>query len=94
MTTIVSDWHDIGAVVDHLQALRGVSQLSLVAWSLGGPRAAGFAAQHPDKVEKLVLLAPAYSHDTAATPPAQVPAMGPAMNVQSRDDLHKHRVLH
>jgi pimeloyl-ACP methyl ester carboxylesterase len=87
MTTIVSDWHDIGAVVDHLLALRGVSQLSLVAWSLGGPRAAGFAAQHPDKIEKLVLLAPAYSRDTAAAPPARVPAMGPAMNVQSRDDL-------
>ena len=87
MTTIVSDWHDIGSVADHLLALRGVSQLSLVAWSLGGPRAAGYAAQHPDKVDKLVLLAPAYSRDTAAAPPAQVPAQGPAMNIQSRDDL-------
>jgi pimeloyl-ACP methyl ester carboxylesterase len=87
MTTIASDWHDIGAVVDHLLALRNVPQLSLVAWSLGGPRAAGFAAQHPDKVQKLVLLAPAYSRDTAATPPALVPAKGPAMNIQSRDDL-------
>ena len=87
MTTIASDWHDIGAVVDHLLALRNVSQLSMVAWSLGGPRAAGFAAQHPDKVAKLVLLAPAYSRDTAALPPAQVPAQGPAMNIQSRDDL-------
>src|SRR5207249_4229998 len=85
MTTIVSDWHDIGSVVDHLLALRGVSQLSLVAWSLGGPRAAGYAAQHPDKVDKLVLLAPAYSRDTAAAPPAQVPAQGPAMNIQSRN---------
>src|SRR5437763_9298966 len=87
MTTIASDWHDIDSVIEHLLALRGVSQLSLVAWSLGGPRAAGFAAQHPDKVEKLVLLAPAYSRDTAAAPPAQVPAQGPAMNIQSRNDL-------
>jgi pimeloyl-ACP methyl ester carboxylesterase len=87
MTTIASDWHDIGAVVDHLMALRNVPQLSLVAWSLGGPRAAGFAAQHPDKVQKLVLLAPAYSRDTATTPPALVPAKGPAMTIQSRDDL-------
>src|SRR5262245_25160079 len=39
MTTIQSDWHDLGAVVDHLLALRNVSQVSLVAWSLGGPRA-------------------------------------------------------
>src|SRR5438105_5103892 len=87
MTSIVSDWHDIGSVIEHLLALRGVSQLGMVAWSLGGPRAAGYAAQHPDKVEKLVLLAPAYSRDTAAAPPAQVPAQGPAMNIQSRDDL-------
>ena len=64
MTTIASDWHDIGAVVDHLLALRDVSQLSMVAWSLGGPRAGGYAAQHPEKVQKLVLLAPAYSRDT------------------------------
>ncbi len=87
MATIASDWHDIGTVVDHLLALRNVSQLSMVAWSLGGPRAAGYSAQHPDKVQKLVLLAPAYSRDTAATPPAQVPAKGPAMNIQSRADL-------
>jgi pimeloyl-ACP methyl ester carboxylesterase len=87
MTTITSDWNDLGAVVDHLLALRNVSQVSLVAWSLGGPRAAGYAAQNPGKVQKLVLLAPAYSRDTAATPPAQVPAKGPAMNTQSRADL-------
>jgi pimeloyl-ACP methyl ester carboxylesterase len=87
MTTIASDWHDLGAVVDHLLALRGVSQLSLGAWSLGGPRAAGYAAQNPGKVSKLVLLAPAYSRETAANPPAQVPANGVAMNKQSRADL-------
>jgi pimeloyl-ACP methyl ester carboxylesterase len=87
MTTIASDWHDLGVVVDHLLALRGVSQLSLGAWSLGGPRAAGYAAQNPGKVSKLVLLAPAYSRDTAVNPPAQVPANGAAMTKQSRADL-------
>src|SRR5260221_10014938 len=70
MTTIASDWNDIGAVVDYLRALRGASQVSMVSWSLGGPRAAGYAAQNPDKVGKLVLLAPAYSRDTSATRPA------------------------
>jgi pimeloyl-ACP methyl ester carboxylesterase len=87
MTTIASDWNDIGAVVDHLLALRHVSQVSMVAWSLGGPRAGGYAAQHPDKVQKLVFLAPAYSRDTAAKPPVQVPAAGPAMNTQSHDEF-------
>lgn len=87
LTTIASDWNEIGAVVDHLLALRHVSQVSLVAWSLGGPRAGGYAAQHSDKVQKLVLLAPAYDRNTAANPPGQVPAAGAAMNTQSRDAL-------
>jgi pimeloyl-ACP methyl ester carboxylesterase len=87
MTTIASDWNDIGAVVDYLRALRGAPQVSMVSWSLGGPRAAGYAAQNPDKVGKLVLLAPAYSRETSATPPAPLPAAGAAMNTQSRDEF-------
>lgn len=87
MTTIASDWHEIGAVIDHLLSLRRVPRVSIVAWSLGGPRAGGYAAQHPDKVQKLVLLAPAYDRNAAANPPAQVPAAGAAMNTQSREAL-------
>src|SRR5207253_5268484 len=71
----------------YLRALRSVPQVSLVAWSLGGPRAAGYAAQNPGKVQRLVLLAPAYSRDASASPPAQIPARGVAMNTQSRADL-------
>jgi pimeloyl-ACP methyl ester carboxylesterase len=87
MTTMASDWNDISAVVDHLRALRGAAQVSMVSWSLGGPRAAGYAAQNPDKVAKLVLLAPAYNRDASATPPTPLPAVGATMNTQSRDQL-------
>jgi pimeloyl-ACP methyl ester carboxylesterase len=87
MTTLASDWNDIGSVVDHLLALRHVDRVSMVAWSLGGPRAAGYTAQHPDKVRKLVLLAPAYNRDSPAQPPAQVPANGAAMTTQSHDEF-------
>jgi pimeloyl-ACP methyl ester carboxylesterase len=87
MTTIASDWNDIGAVVDHLLALRNVARLNLVAWSLGGPRAGGYAAQHPDKVNRLVLLAPGYNRTAPADPPAQVPAKGAAFNTQSHDEF-------
>src|SRR5436190_6537000 len=61
ITTMGSDWNDIGAVVDHLRGLRGVDKVSLVAWSQGGPRAGGYTARNPDKVAKLVVLAPAYN---------------------------------
>jgi len=87
MTTIASDWNEISAVVDHLLALRHVSQLSMIAWSLGGPRAGGYASQHPEKVERLVLLAPYYVRDISANPPSPVPAPGPAMNTQSRPEF-------
>jgi len=87
MTTLASDWHDIDAVVDHVRALRRVDKLNLLAWSLGGPRSAGYAAQHADKVARLVLLAPAYNRAAKADAPAQVPANGAAFNTQSRDEF-------
>jgi pimeloyl-ACP methyl ester carboxylesterase len=87
MTTLASDWNDIGAVVDHIRALRRVEQVSLLAWSLGGPRAAGYAAQNPGKVRNLVLLAPAYNRNARAEAPEQVPAAGPAFNTQSRAEF-------
>ena len=87
MTTIASDWNDINAVVDHIRALRRVEKVSLVAWSLGGPRSGGFAAQHPEKVNRIVALAPAYNRDRSAEAPSQVPASGAAMNTQSRAEF-------
>jgi pimeloyl-ACP methyl ester carboxylesterase len=59
----------------------------MIAWSLGGPRAGGYAAAHPDKVAKLVLLAPAYNRATQTNPPATVPGNGAPLNVQSRADF-------
>jgi pimeloyl-ACP methyl ester carboxylesterase len=86
LTTIASDWNDIDAVVDYIRKLRKVEKVSMVAWSLGGPRAGGYAAQHPGKVNRLVLLAPAYNRDTAAEPPA-LPRPGTVFNTQSRAEF-------
>jgi pimeloyl-ACP methyl ester carboxylesterase len=73
--------------VDYVRALRRVDRLNLVAWSLGGPRAGGFTAQHPEKVQRLVLLAPGYNRTSSASAPEQIPAEGPAMNTQSHEDF-------
>src|SRR5215813_6163104 len=35
MTSVASDWADIGAAVDYIRALRRVDRVSLVAWSRG-----------------------------------------------------------
>jgi len=88
LTTIASDWNDIDGVVNYVRALRHVEKVSLLAWSLGGPRAGGYAAQHPEKVAKLVLLAPAYGRNASPTPPAKMPPDGIPMNTQSREEFY------
>ncbi len=88
LTTIASDWDDLNAVVDYIRTLRRVERVNLIGWSLGGPRAGGFTVRHPEKVQSLMLLAPAFNSTSASTPPARVPADGPAFNKQSREDFH------
>ncbi len=84
ITTIASDWNDIGAVVDRIRTIRHVEKVSLIGWSQGGPRAGGYAAQHPEKVNRLVLLAPAYNR----TGPAKQPDFrGVAFNTQSHAEF-------
>jgi pimeloyl-ACP methyl ester carboxylesterase len=87
MTTLASDWDDIGVVVEYIRALRHIEQVNLVGWSLGGPRAGGYASQHPDKVRKLALLAPVYNPNAPTRPPEQVPADGVTMNTQLHADF-------
>jgi pimeloyl-ACP methyl ester carboxylesterase len=87
ITTMGSDWNDIGAVVDHLRALRGVDKVSLVAWSQGGPRAGGYTARNPEKVARLVVLAPAYNRAGPLDAPNPLPSGNAPMNVQSHSDF-------
>jgi pimeloyl-ACP methyl ester carboxylesterase len=86
-TTIASDWHDLDAVVEYVRALRGVDRVHLAAWSLGGPRAGGYAARHPDKVASVILLSPAYGRNRRAAAPAKLPVAGAAMTKQSKVDF-------
>jgi pimeloyl-ACP methyl ester carboxylesterase len=85
-TTMASDWDDIDAVVEQLRGQHGVERVHLVGWSQGGPRAAGYAHLHPEKVGNMVLLAPAYNRTAAATA-AEAPIAGAAMTKQSRSDF-------
>ena len=87
MTTLASDWNDIDTVVNHLLALRHVEKVNLAAWSLGGPRAAGYAGLHQDKIRRMVLLAPAYNRAAKADAPAKVPADGAAMTTQTHAEF-------
>jgi len=87
LTSMVSDWDDVGAAVDYVRALRHVDRVSLVAWSRGGPRAGGYAARNPEKVKRLVVLAPAYDRMTRADAATRTIGDGVPMNKQSHDDF-------
>lgn len=87
LTTMASDWADVGAAVEYVRALRRVERVHLVAWSQGAPRAGGYAAQHPERVHRLVLFAPAYNRTGSATPPAKMPPDGVPFNTQSRAEF-------
>ena len=87
ITTMDSDWNDIAAVVDHLRALRRVDKVSLVGWSQGGPRGAGYAARNPAKVARLVLLAPAYTRTSPLEAPNPLPPSSAPMTAQSQADF-------
>ena len=85
-TTIASDWNDIAAVVDYVRALRHVDKINLAGWSQGGPRAGGYTAQHPDQVQRLVLLAPGYARTGPdAAPPPRADAV--VFNTQSQKEF-------
>jgi pimeloyl-ACP methyl ester carboxylesterase len=87
ITTMDSDWNDIGTVVDHLRALRGVDKVSIVGWSQGGPRGAGYAARNPAKVARLVILAPAYTRASPLEAPNPLPPSSGPMTAQSQADF-------
>ena len=60
---------DVTAAVDFILKRRGASRISLVGWSWGTTTMAGYAAENPTKVEKLVLYAPVWF--STASPPYQ-----------------------
>ena len=87
LTTMSSDWKDLDAAVDYLRALRRIEKVSLVGWSQGGPRTGGYAAQNPSKIARLVVLAPAYTRDSALAAPNPLPPGNGSMTAQSRKDF-------
>lgn len=85
-----TEWDEIETVVNFIMDLRHVDRVSLIGWSTGTPRAGGFAAMHPEKVDKLVLLAPS-PFFPSDTPPDPMPEPGAPVILQSFEMLMKQR---
>lgn len=83
--TMTSEQGEIDAAVSYIRALRGVDRVSLVGWSLGGHRAGLYAAHHPERVDRLVLLAPNYVRTSPSVPP-MLPQPGFPMALRTQTD--------
>lgn len=89
LVTIRHNWDEIGAVVDYLRQNCRVKRLSLVGWSAGCPRVGGYAAQHPDKVDRVVLFAGGKPKPGLKIP--ERPGPGAPIKLQTRESLEKKR---
>ena len=88
--TIHSDWAEMDSVVDHLMRFNSVKKVHLIGWSAGGPRAGGYAALHPEKVDRVVLFAPSAPNPGLKAVPKQ-PGRGAPTKIQTRRELEKDR---
>ena len=90
LTSIRSDWDEIDTVVEYIRSAANVDRVNLVAWSDGAARAGGYAAQHPEKVDRMFLFAPSDYHPQAASdPPGDLPLPGAPMTVVGSGDLYR-----
>ena len=67
---------DIGTVVDFILSRRNIPRLNLIGWSWGTVTMATYTTQNPNKVERLVLYAPAWIRQTPSLT-AQQAGAGP-----------------
>ncbi len=66
---------DIEAVVEHILQRRGIEKLNLLGWSWGTTTMGSYAAQNPQRVNKLVLYAPVWLRkEPLKLPPGPLPA--------------------
>ena len=85
-----TEWDELETVVAYIRKLRNVEKISFVGWSTGTPRAGGFAALHPEMVDKIVMFGPS-PYFATETPPAQFPEPGAPMILQSKEFLLHRR---
>ena len=82
---------DVAAVVEFIRMRRGVEKVNLIGWSWGTRIMQWYTSLNSDKVEKLVLYAPAWIRRTASLVKAGPGSLGAYRNV--RMDQAKARWL-
>jgi len=70
VATTAEAMQDVSSAVDFILERRATSKLDLVGWSWGTTIVAGYAAEKPARVNKLVLYAPVWTFKMTGAPPA------------------------
>ena len=78
---------DVSSVIDFILQRRGARRISLMGWSWGTVIMAAYAAEHADKVARLVLYGPQWLESSPATPSAPIGAYVAAPMASSRERL-------
>lgn len=67
LTSNESDWADIDAAINFIRAREKNSAVALIGWSQGATRSLSYVLHYPNKVNRLILFAPAYGRDWPLT---------------------------
>jgi pimeloyl-ACP methyl ester carboxylesterase len=79
LVTIFTEQAEIDSVVDSIRMKTGRDRISLAGWSRSMFRFGLYAAQHPDKIERLAIVGPGYRRDAPSDfPIANTPSSGPS----------------
>lgn len=70
---------DIGVAVDHIRSKRNVEKVNLIGWSWGAMLGGYYTSLHSEKVNKLVMFAPAYAFPLHTN-------LGPGSGLQNKRD--------
>jgi pimeloyl-ACP methyl ester carboxylesterase len=76
---------DLGAAVDYILAQRGIPKLDLMGWSWGTSIAGAYTASHNDKINRLVLYAPAWVSQPPVEPSTNTI---PAYRLVAKESAH------
>jgi len=66
----LAEWNEVDAAVEFVRRQTGAARVNLIGWSRGGLRVGGYAALHPEKVARVVMLAPLYGRNSPDAPPS------------------------
>jgi len=89
LVTIRNNWDEIDSVVDYIRRLCRVKRVNILGWSAGCARVGGYAAQHPEKIRRVVLFAGGKPIPGLVIPDR--PGPGAPIKLQTRTLLEKER---